>query len=158
MTHEEGTVTDGSVGGAAGCGGGGPDGVGASARKIAGVLVDKGDQPKVFRVGDLELYVDHDYTFPWAAPARNDPTWPRAGGIIVEIGHGEFIVAGNGIIITFAAKDALVGIERVDEGRVENGKFVVTRRLNGDETHQGRQLRLPMGALGVQRVKLYTYN
>jgi beta-galactosidase GanA len=125
--------------------------------KIAGVLVDKGDQPKIFRVGDLELYVDHDYTFPWAAPARNDPTWPRAGGIIVEIGHGEFIVAGNGIIITFGAKDALVGIERVDEGRVENGKFVVTRRLNGDETHQGRQLRLPMGALGVQRVKLYTY-
>ncbi|HXU06393.1 MAG TPA: DUF5597 domain-containing protein, partial [Polyangia bacterium] len=80
-----------------------------------------------------------------------------AGGIIVEIGPGEFIVAGNGIIITFGAADAQVGIERVDEGRVENGRFVVTRRLNGDETHQGRQLRLPMGALGVQRVKLYTY-
>jgi hypothetical protein len=50
-----------------------------------------------------------------------------------------------------------VGIERVDEGRVESGKFVATRRLNGDETHQGRQLRLPMGAFGLQRVKLYRY-
>ena len=37
--------------------------------------------------------------------------------------------------------------------RRRTGKFVVTRRLNGDETHQGRHLRLPMGALGVQRVK-----
>ena len=48
------------------------------------------------------------------------------------------------------------GLERVDEGRVEAGKFVVTRRLNGDETHQGRHVRMPMGALGVQRVKVYT--
>jgi beta-galactosidase GanA len=127
------------------------------ASKTAGVLIDKGDKTRKFRFGDFELYTDHDYTFPWASPARNDPTWPRAGGIIVEIGPGEFIVAGNGIIITFGAADAQVGIERVDEGRVENGRFVVTRRLNGDETHQGRQLRLPMGALGVQRVKLYTY-
>jgi hypothetical protein len=34
---------------------------------------------------------------------------------------------------------------------------VAVRRLNGDETHQGRQLRLPMGAFGLQRVKLYRY-
>ena len=45
----------------------------------------------------------------------------------------------------------------VDEGHVSAGRFVVGHRLNGDETHQGRQLRLPMGALGVQRVKVYTF-
>jgi hypothetical protein len=26
--------------------------------------------------------------------------------------------------------------------------FVATRRLNGDETHQGRHVRLPMGEMG----------
>jgi hypothetical protein len=56
-----------------------------------------------------------------------------------------------------AAAGVDVGIERVDEGHVAAGKFVVTRRLNGDETHQGRHLRLPMGALGVQRVSLYRF-
>jgi hypothetical protein len=63
------------------------------------------------------------------------------------------------VIVTFAAADPKIGtgIERIDEGRVAAGKFVVARRLNGDETHQGRHLRLPMGALGVQRVKIYRF-
>jgi hypothetical protein len=61
--------------------------------------------------------------------------------------------------VTFAAGDPKIGtgIERVDEGHVADGRFVAARRLNGDETHQGRHLRLPMGALGVQRVKIYSF-
>ena len=131
----------------------------AGPKKMAGVLFDKEHQTATLRLGDRVLTVVHDYTFEWASPARHDAIWPRAGGIVTEIAPGEFVVAGNGIIVTFAAADAKIGtgIERVDEGRVSNGKFVVTRRLNGDETHQGRHLRLPMGALGVQRVKLYTF-
>jgi beta-galactosidase GanA len=131
----------------------------AGSNKTVGVLVDKGDKTKTFRFGDIELAVEHDYTFPWASPARHDPTWPRAGGLIVEIAPGELIVAGNGIIVTFASArpELTVGIERVDEGHVAAGKFVDTRRLNGDETHQGRHLRLPMGALGLQRVKVYSF-
>jgi hypothetical protein len=57
------------------------------------------------------------------------------------------------LVVSSAASAA----ERIDEGRVTNGTFVVTRRLNGDETHQGRHLRLPMGTLGIQRVKLYRF-
>ncbi len=131
----------------------------AGPNKMAGVLFDKEHPNTTLRFGDLVLTVAHDYTFEWASPARHDPTWPRAGGLVIEIAPGEFVVAGNGIIVTFAAGDPKVstGIERVDEGRVANGKFVVTRRLNGDETHQGRHLRLPMGALGVQRVKIYSF-
>jgi Domain of unknown function (DUF5597) len=107
------------------------------------------------------VIVRHDYTFGWAAPARLEPNWPRAGGIVVEIAPGELVIAGNGIIATFAPWDAktkvVVGIDSVDEGRVSSGRFVVGHRLNGDETHQGRHVRLPMGALGVQRVKVYTF-
>jgi hypothetical protein len=127
----------------------------AGAGKTAGVLFEKERPTETLRFGDLALNVSHDYTFEWASPARHDAVWPRGGGLIVQIAPDEFIVTGNGIIVTFAA--ANVGIERVDEGRVVAGKFVVTRRLNGDETHQGRHLRLPMGALGTQRVKLYRF-
>ena len=130
----------------------------AGAGKTAGVLFEKEHPTATLRFGDLALGVSHDYTFEWASPARHDAVWPRGGGLIVQIAPDEFIVTGNGIIVTFAgAAGVNVGIERVDEGRVANGKFVVTRRLNGDETHQGRHLRLPMGALGVQRVKLYRF-
>ncbi|HVV50693.1 MAG TPA: DUF5597 domain-containing protein, partial [Polyangia bacterium] len=79
---------------------------------------------------------------------------------VIALADDEYLVAGNGIIVTFAPAapgDPLAGLERVDEGRFEGGRFVVTRRLNGDETHQGRQVRLPMGDFGLQRVKLYRY-
>jgi beta-galactosidase GanA len=131
----------------------------AGPNKTAGVLFDKERPTATLRFGDLVLTVVHDYTFEWASPARKDPTWPRSGGLIIEIAPAEFIVAGNGIIVTFAAADpkVTVGLERVDDGRVAGGRFVVGHRLNGDETHQGRHLRLSMGALGVQRVKVYSF-
>ena len=128
--------------------------------RTAGVLIDKPAPKTEIALGTFKLTVAHDYTFPWAAPARNDPTWPRAGGLVIALADDEFLIAGNGIIVTFAPASPgppLAGLERVDEGRWQNGAFVVTRRLNGDETHQGRQVRLPMGELGLQRVKLYRY-
>ena len=128
-------------------------------KSMAGVLVDKDHPTQTFVFGETKLTVSHDYTFEWASPARHDPVWPGAGGLLVEIGPDEYIVAGNGIIVTFASvrPDVTVGIERVDEGAVTGGKFAAARRLNGDETHQGRQVRLPMGALGVQRLKIYRF-
>jgi hypothetical protein len=45
----------------------------------------------------------------------------------------------------------------VEEGRFENGRWKNIRWLNGDETHQGRHLRLAPGGLSIQRIKLYRY-
>ncbi len=147
----------------------------AGAGRTAGVLVDREKPTTKLTLGGFALTVSHDYTFPWSSAARNDAVWPEAGGLIVALGDDEYLVAGNGIIVTFAPPGAagappsaagappsaagapMAGIERIDEGRYENGRFVVTRRLNGDETHQGRQLRLPMGTFGLQRVRLYPY-
>ena len=132
----------------------------AAPGRTAGVLVDKDAPTTAVTMGGFKLTVSHDYTFPWASPARNDPTWPRGGGLVIALADDEYLVAGNGIIVTFAPAtpgNPLAGLERVDEGRFENGRFVAARRLNGDETHQGRQVRLPMGELGLQRVKLYRY-
>ena len=133
----------------------------AQSKRVEGVLLDRQHPTRAFQFGDLRVTVSHDYTFEWASPARLEPVWPAAGGILVQTAPGELVIAGNGIIATFAPWDpkskAEVGIEAVDEGRVSGGRFVAGHRLNGDETHQGRQLRLPMGALGVQRVKVYSF-
>jgi hypothetical protein len=132
----------------------------AGPERTAGVLLDKETAPAKVTIGAFTLTFVHDYTFPWAAPARESAVWPRAGGLVIALGDDEYLVAGNGLIVTFAPAtpgDPIAGIERIDEGHIEKGRFVVTRRLNGDETHQGRQLRLPMGTFGLQRVKLYRY-
>ncbi len=98
-----------------------------------------------------------------------DPWTPRAaqntaahGALIIQTGPDEFWVAGSGVTLTFAdpkgaPKGAQVGIEQIVEGTVRDGQFIEGRWLNGDESHQGRHLRLPPDHFGLQRLKLYRY-
>jgi hypothetical protein len=49
-----------------------------------------------------------------------------------------------------------------DEGRFdfslgENEKWIPGRRMNGDQDHQGRHVRIPINEYSIQHVKLYTY-
>jgi hypothetical protein len=70
-------------------------------------------------------------------------------------------LAGNGLIVTFASDstdDPIAGITSIEEGWLVNGGWVAGRRLNGDENHQGRHLRLVPGQIGIQLVKLYRYH
>lgn len=50
------------------------------------------------------------------------------------------------------------GIGSVDEISVnEDGSFNYIRRLNGDQDHQGRHVRIPVGEFSILHVKLYEY-
>ena len=83
------------------------------------------------------------------------------GGMIIEVGPEDYIVAGQGMIVTFEPSDdpgAQAGIDNVWEGSFDaSGNWVPGRLLNGDQTHQGRHLRLPPGQFQIQRVRLYRY-
>jgi beta-galactosidase GanA len=61
--------------------------------------------------------------------------------------------------VTFeaAAGDHIVGILSAQEGKYKDGQWLPGRWLNGDQTHQGRHLRLVAGDFGIQRIKLYRY-
>jgi beta-galactosidase GanA len=39
-----------------------------------------------------------------------------------------------------------------------NGQWARGRWMNGDQTYQGRHLRLAPGKFDIQRIKLYHYN
>ena len=125
----------------------------------AGVLLDREAPAAEARLGGYVLSARHDYTWEWSGTAREVFPWPRAAALMISVGTDELIIAGNGVIVTFGDPDisAVVGIASADEGRFDGTRFVAGRRLNGDETHQGRHVRLPCGAFGIQRVKLYRY-
>ena len=55
------------------------------------------------------------------------------------------------MIVTFQTLGAIVGIESVWEGNFVNGAWVPVRNLNGDDSNQGRSLRL-LGRQLSQRV------
>jgi len=82
-----------------------------------------------------------------------------AGGLMIALGEDEFLFAGIGLTITFASTETgeQAGLLSVAEGRYENGAWQHLRWLNGDQTHQGRHVRLEPGRFTIQRVKLYRY-
>ena len=125
---------------------------------VTAVLLDKESPSQEVKLGEHRLLLRHDYTWEWSGPARLAPTWPRAAAVIISTGPREYIVAGSGVIATFAPEPPIAGvagIERIEEGRFQNGKWIAGRRFNGDENHQGRHLRLPAGEFGIQRIWLY---
>ncbi|MCL1872192.1 MAG: DUF5597 domain-containing protein [Promicromonosporaceae bacterium] len=84
-----------------------------------------------------------------------------AAAIVIRTGPDELVVAGIGVTITFHTPEhgpEVVGILACEEGRyAEDGTWERLRRLNGDQTHQGRHVRLEPGRFTVQRVSLYRY-
>jgi beta-galactosidase GanA len=84
---------------------------------------------------------------------------PPSGGLVLATGPEEFIVAGTGLTITFAASvpGKRAGILTAEEGRFVEGRWRNIRWLSGDQTHQGRHVRLDPRRFSMQRVKLYLY-
>jgi beta-galactosidase GanA len=92
---------------------------------------------------------------PWTPKDAQD--YASHGGLMIQTGPDEFLVAGRGVTLTFATEGAGVGLESVRELSFQDGQWVDGRWLNGDQTHQGRHVRLPPSEFGAQRVKLYRY-
>ena len=75
--------------------------------------------------------------------------------IIVQSTRDEFYIAGTGLTVTFFRNpdvDTAVGrIESIEEVSRSDGKWNTLRRLNGDQTNQGRQLLMPSHEVRVYR-------
>ena len=78
---------------------------------------------------------------------------------MLKTASDEFIVAGTAVTITFDSTEPgqRAGILSAEEGRFVAGKWENVRWLGGDETHQGRHVRLEPGRFSLQRVRLYLY-
>ena len=137
---------------------------------MAGLLPESTEQPQPQRVllGGYALQVTYErqpgpsLAEGWIAPSgATAPAarWP-AGGLVIATGRDEFLFAGTGVTVTFAPsvpENVNVGILSAEEGTYENGQWSHLRWLSGDQTHQGRHLRLEPGRFSVQRIRLYHY-
>jgi beta-galactosidase GanA len=128
-----------------------------------------GFRPRILEDGTLiesaQTEVIGNYRFtvtfidPWTP--RSDQKIATHGGLIVQIGPEDYLLGGQGIVVTFAAVGEGLpnaGIDNVWEGSFDSrGAWIPGRLLNGDQTHQGRHLRLEPGRFQIQRVRLYRY-
>jgi beta-galactosidase GanA len=115
------------------------------------------DEPVSETIGNYRFTVS--FVDMWTP--RADQKLATHGGLIIQTGAEDYLVAGQGLIVTFEpAGDGppLAGIDNVWEGTFDaRGTWTPGRLLNGDQTHQGRHLRLAPGDFQIQRVRLYRY-
>ncbi|TGX53969.1 hypothetical protein E5A73_07500 [Sphingomonas gei] len=113
------------------------------------------DKPQVETLGGYRFTVS--FVDPWTAKDKQVPA--EHGGMILWLGGEDYLIAGSGITVTAESADGKgqAGLDRVEEGAFVEGRWIPGRVLNGDQTHQGRHVRLPPDTQGVQRVRLYRY-
>ena len=118
-----------------------------------GVLVNAAHPEEEVTVGDVVFTCRHDGTLTWSPVHGNPDAWDEGAFLILDLGEGEYLFLGTGCVATMrpAGGKGRVGILSIDE----YDGLQPLRRLNGDENHQGRHLRIPFGEVGVQRLKVY---
>jgi beta-galactosidase GanA len=120
---------------------------------MKGILVDSNIPEQKFPLGDYNIEVKLDRS-------RGNEL---AGGLIINTGKDEFICTGKGFDLYFIPlSDSMrIGLDKVDEGTFQDGKWIPERRLNGDETHastfDGTGLKFPSGRISIQKASLYHY-
>ncbi len=80
--------------------------------------------------------------------------------LILQMSPGEFYILGSGLTVSFARDPDVgagtAGIESVEQVSRASGRWTTERRLNGDQTNQGRQLMLDPHQQRIYRVRLYS--
>jgi beta-galactosidase GanA len=86
-----------------------------------------------------------------------DKEQPVGGAALIQLAPDEFLVAGSNVRLGFGLADPKSGENMqfldVEEGTFENGRWVMKRRWNGDQTDYGLNLTKPT----LLKVRLGTY-
>ena len=120
---------------------------------ITGFALDKEHPSFVTTLGGTTVEISLDDIFGRKAE--------KGYGLVMAVGPEEFIGAGAGFRVIFkssASSTGRLGIGTVDEGRYRDGQWVRGRRLNGDDTDQGRAWRFSQwGGPVIQHCTVYHF-
>jgi hypothetical protein len=79
------------------------------------------------------------------------------GAAVIQLGPDEFLLAGSDVRIRFGLDTPAAGTNAqfldVEEGTFENGRWLMKRRWNGDQTDYGLNLTRPV----LLKVRMGTY-
>ncbi|MCQ2201889.1 MAG: DUF5597 domain-containing protein [Bacteroidales bacterium] len=146
------------------------------------VLLDNEQrEAEIITPDGIRLTIKHSYSLGWE-PGAKDEIWPEVACIILRLGKEDYLAIGSGVVITYSPAetsaiwqpgDARIGLAKCEallldtnskkitgEGKKGDGfdlKDKTLRRLSGDQTHQGRHVRIPVGEFEIQHFRLYRY-
>jgi len=145
-------------------------------KDMEGVLLTNEEREKDIITPDgIRLTIKHSYSLGWE-PGAKDAEWPEAACIILRLDKEDYLIIGSGVVVTYTdAKtgkawkkgDDRIGLAKCEIVQFDNSKktkiskdsnkMEVVRHLSGDQTHQGRHVRIPVGQFEMQHFRLYRY-
>lgn len=129
------------------------------------LLTDEQRQQDLITPDGIRLTVSHSYTLGWE-PGAKEAHWPEAACLILRLGKEDYLVLGSGVVITYADQKAgktwqqgeqRIGLAKCESVTIDQDQMHILRHLNGDQTHQGRHVRIPVGQFDIQHFRLYRY-
>jgi beta-galactosidase GanA len=104
------------------------------------------------------LWAFGDPSWTWMKmPPNPNKDQPVGGAALIQLGPDEFLLAGSDVRISFALAAPQPGDNvhflSVEEGTFQNGRWMMARRWNGDQTDYGLNLDSPT----LLKVRLGTY-
>jgi beta-galactosidase GanA len=111
---------------------------------------------KVSAMYGMWEFGERDWT--WIDMPRNPKAdLPVGGAAVIQLGPDEFLVAGSDVRLRFGLDKAAAGdnvqFVSVEEGTFTDGRWVMARRWNGDQTDYGLNLTRPV----LLKVRMGTY-
>ena len=121
---------------------------------MGAVLLTKDNPSENIEFGDYIFHTDLRFD-PFNLNSRSADL---GAAIFIMTAPDEFYIGGTGMSITLSQKNPefKTGLATVEEGTFTEGKWIPGRRLAGDDTGQGRNLRLGAG-YNIMRVTVYSY-
>lgn len=135
-------------------------------KEMEGVLLtNEHREQDIITTDGIRLTIKHSYSLGWE-PGAKDDVWPEAACIIIRLDKEDYLIIGSGVVVTYTDEkagkiwkkgDKRIGLAKCELVNLDNGNMVIKRHLSGDQTHQGRHVRIPVGQFEIQHFRLYRY-
>lgn len=67
-----------------------------------GLLFDQEDKERIINDGETAITCRHFFTLPWDPRATDGSTWQEGGAILMRLAADEYLLAGSGVVVSFA--------------------------------------------------------
>ena len=68
-----------------------------------GLLFDQEDKERIITDDDMVITCRHYFTLPWDPRATDGSAWPEGGAMLIRLANNEYLLAGTGVVVTFAS-------------------------------------------------------
>ena len=71
-----------------------------------GLLFDQQDRERIINIKQERTVITcrHYFTLPWDPRATDGSTWPEGGAILMKLAKNEYLLAGTGVVVSFASE------------------------------------------------------